>query len=90
MPIENFRTPFTVMSVARYNENWHTASVINKGPNPTTSRWFKLYFHNPVDQEVNIQFEHTPSKQIAPGCQKIAKGFANYNILLGKGNRWLT
>jgi hypothetical protein len=54
MPVEDFRTPFSVLSVARYDENWHTAHVVNKGGNPTRSNLFKLYIDNPVEQEVNI------------------------------------
>lgn len=86
MPVENFRKPFHVMSVVRYQENWHSAAIQNKGNNPSTSGLYVIHIKNPVEQEVNIQFEHTPFKMVEPGCNMYK---ANYNILLRKDGKYI-
>ena len=55
-PAKKFRRVFRYVSVVRYQENWHSAIMKNKAKSVGT---YNIKINNPVDQEVNIQFEGT-------------------------------
>jgi len=60
------------MTLVRYQENWQTA-ILSKNFTKfkDTSRTVSnMWLSNPIEQEVNIMFEATPSPMIAPGCPK--------------------
>lgn len=59
VPIDKFRYPFKVISVARYSKDWRVSTHQNSGPNPTEEKPFIIYVNNPREQEIMIQFEHT-------------------------------